>query len=148
MKKGFTLIELLIVMVVLGVLVTVALPKYRASMERGRSIEGINNLRSASDHANALYIMQGNSYPTDYSHKSLIGEDLTKNIHFNGVIVSEISATTVKFKTTRPDLYTLTAENKDGELLRITCDPVSDPSECTNIGMEDSGGILMMKFAK
>lgn len=30
MKKGFTLIELLIVMVIVGVLVTVSLPKYRA----------------------------------------------------------------------------------------------------------------------
>ena len=57
MKKGFTLIELLIVMVIVGVLVTVSLPKYRASMERGRATEGINNVRAISDAVNAKYVM-------------------------------------------------------------------------------------------
>ena len=62
MKKGFTLIELLIVMVLVGILVTIALPKYRASMERGRATEGITNLKAASDAVNAQYIIDGNQY--------------------------------------------------------------------------------------
>ena len=64
MKKGFTLIELLIVMVLVGVLVTIVLPKYYISMERGRALEGINNLRAASDFVNTRYIINGNSYPS------------------------------------------------------------------------------------
>ena len=62
MKKGFTLIELLIVMVVVGILVTIALPKYNASLERGRSMEAITNLKAASEAVNARYIIHGNTY--------------------------------------------------------------------------------------
>ena len=86
MKKGFTLIELLIVMVIVGVLVTVSLPKYRASMERGRATEGINNVRAISDAVNAKYVMNENSYSlaglTD-SNGNVTGVDMTKSVNFS-----------------------------------------------------------------
>ncbi len=67
MKKGFTLIELLIVIVIVGVLVTTALPRYRAAMERGRAQEAIANLKEASDAINLQYVRHENQYPQNWT---------------------------------------------------------------------------------
>ena len=136
MKKGFTLIELLIVMVIVGVLVTVSLPKYRASMERGRATEGINNVRAISDAVNAKYVMNENSYSlaglTD-SNGNVTGVDMTKSVHFSTPKMT-LSSGTVTVTTTRTGSYTLTAINQNGELISIEC--TGDSETCQNIGME------------
>ena len=136
MKKGFTLIELLIVMVIVGVLVTVSLPKYRASMERGRATEGINNVRAISDAVNAKYVMNENSYSlaglTD-SNGNVTGVDMTKSVNFSSPKMT-LSSGTVTVTTTRTGSYTLTATNQNGELISIEC--TGDAETCQNIGME------------
>ena len=135
MKKGFTLIELLIVMVIVGVLVTVSLPKYRASMERGRATEGINNVRAISDAVNAKYVMNENSYSlaglTD-SNGNVTGVDMTKSVNFSTPKMT-LSSGTVTVTTTRTGSYTLTATNQNGELISIEC--TGDAETCQNIGM-------------
>ena len=65
MKKGFTLIELLIVMVVVTILVTIALPSYKTAMEKGRGLEAMANMQAYMDAANVFYIKNGNSYGSD-----------------------------------------------------------------------------------
>ncbi|WP_428049030.1 type IV pilin protein [Candidatus Avelusimicrobium fimicolum] len=137
MKKGFTLIELLIVMVIVGVLVTVSLPKYRASMERGRATEGINNVRAISDAVNAKYVMNENSYSlaglTD-SNGNVTGVDMTKSVNFSTPKMTLSSDSKVTVTTTRTGSYTLTATNQNGELISIEC--TGDSETCQNIGME------------
>ena len=49
-------------MVVVTILVTVALPAYKTSMEKGRATEGIANAAAVSEAMNAFYIRNGNSY--------------------------------------------------------------------------------------
>ena len=136
MKKGFTLIELLIVMVIVGVLGTVSLPKYRASMERGRATEGINNVRAISDAVNAKYVMNENSYSlaglTD-SNGNVTGVDMTKSVNFSTPKMT-LSDSKVTVTTTRTGSYTLTATNQNGELISIEC--TGDAETCQNIGME------------
>lgn len=89
MKNGFTLIELLIVMVIVGILVTVALPKYNASLERARAMEAIANLKAASDVINSRYVMNGNVYTrngvVDGSGNFIAG-DFTKSKYFSPVM--------------------------------------------------------------
>ncbi|MGN0016430.1 MAG: type IV pilin protein [Candidatus Avelusimicrobium sp.] len=154
MKKGFTLIELLIVMVLVGVLVTVALPKYYSSMERGRAMEGINNLRAASDLVNSRYIMNDNSYPaaSSYTSGGKLTGDFTKSVYFSTPMVTSSSAGTVEIIIVRESgEYTLKATNSDGELKYMTCVPGSsdlaaNKKLCENIGFELSGSNYIMSL--
>lgn len=143
MKKGFTLIELLIVMVLVGILVTIALPKYRASMERGRATEGITNLKAASDAVNAQYIIDGNQYVT--GNLSNTEGDYTKPQYFTTPVLSSSSSSVVEFTTTREgNSYTLTAHNENGTLLYITC--TGERDKCQEAGAEENDNVLMFDF--
>ena len=61
MKKSFTLIELLIVVLIVGILATVALPQYTKVIERTRSVEPVT-LMSAIKKAEILYYLEFSRY--------------------------------------------------------------------------------------
>jgi len=44
MKKAFTLLELIIVVIIMGILISIAIPTFRVSIEKARSAEGISIL--------------------------------------------------------------------------------------------------------
>lgn len=44
--KGFTLLEMLVVVLIIGILVSVAMPQYQRAVERSRAIEAITIARS------------------------------------------------------------------------------------------------------
>lgn len=56
-RKGFSLIELLVVVLIMGILASVALPQYFKSVEKGRAAEAINML-SAIASAEERYILK------------------------------------------------------------------------------------------
>lgn len=70
-RSGFTLIELLAVVLIIGILTSVALPQYRRSIQRAEAMEAMVNLRSTFDAARR-YRSQSDAAPT-----SLTGLDVT-----------------------------------------------------------------------
>ena len=70
-RSGFTLIELLAVVLMIGILTSVALPQYRRSVQRAEALEAMTNLRSTFDAARR-YRAQTDEFPT-----SLKGLDVT-----------------------------------------------------------------------
>ena len=149
MNKGFTLVELLIVIVIVGILVTIAMPKYQAAMECGRAQEGLANLKAASEVINAQYVLDGNTYVRENSVKDTgffkTTDEMIRAKYFSPpqwMETGDGTACPEKINVVRQDSggYVLSACNKSGELKYIEC--VSNmPKDCEEIGMEaDSQG--------
>ena len=60
MKKAFTMIELIFVIVILGILASVAIPRLAATREDAEISTGIANLRTLLSDITAFYVTKGN----------------------------------------------------------------------------------------
>lgn len=74
-KAGFTLIELLAVVLILGILTTIALPQYQRSMERARAAEAPTMLKALYDSRERVALEKGfdsyNVMPTKFGFTKL-----------------------------------------------------------------------------
>ena len=62
MKKGFTLLELLVVILIIGIITSIAMPKYLLSIERSRATSAIITLSSIRNALNVYVVSKG--YPS------------------------------------------------------------------------------------
>lgn len=137
MKKGFTLIELLIIMVIVGILVTVAFPKFKTAMEKGRSLEGIHNANAVSEAANAVYVKNGFSYGSNASEfKRLSG--ITNSQHFNSPEVSISGDSVVVTLLRKTNKYSIVYTNTAGSIVSRVCK--GDKKICNSIGALSGSG--------
>ncbi|MCM8791632.1 MAG: prepilin-type N-terminal cleavage/methylation domain-containing protein [Candidatus Omnitrophica bacterium] len=76
MKKGFTLLELLIVVIIIGLLATLALPNFLRGAERARWSEA-KNLLGALRGSQIRYYAQYETYATNLENLDVNITDLT-----------------------------------------------------------------------
>ena len=62
--RGFTLIELMIVVVIISIVLTVAIPSYQNNMRESRRTDGHNALQSLAN-LQERYYLQNNTYAPD-----------------------------------------------------------------------------------
>ncbi len=65
-RKGFTLTEVLVTVVILGVLVSVAMPQYMRAVERSRATEAMSAIKSIND-AIYVYYSDKEACPTKFT---------------------------------------------------------------------------------
>ena len=131
--KGFTLVELLIVVVIVGVLVAVALPKYQRSVERGRAMLGVANLRAATDYANARYLVKG-AYPSSIPEDTIVANDFFEDLTITETPSSRMYAISMARKSSSGWNYTLVSQSIDGEIVNSMCTGGPNNS-CTELGL-------------
>ena len=64
MKKGFTLTELLVVVLIIGILASIALPQYTRAVERSRMAEAVQVLGDLGT-AQSIYYMEHDRFAQD-----------------------------------------------------------------------------------
>ena len=64
MKRAFTLIELLIVIAVIAILISIALPRFRGMQEEGFTAKAAGELRSLATAVESYYIHNSSEYPS------------------------------------------------------------------------------------
>ena len=70
-RKGFTLLELLVVVLIIGILATVAYSYYRTALWKARTAKLLPLGKTLTEHAHLFYLANGR-YPTSYELDEII----------------------------------------------------------------------------
>jgi len=70
LKNGFTLLELLVVVLIIGILTAIAVPRYQLAVEKARATEGLTIVRALRDAQFSYYLSHG-QYSNDINYLDL-----------------------------------------------------------------------------
>lgn len=104
MKKGFTMIELVFVIVILGILASLAVPKLAATRDDAEAAKAAVEIKDAITQLTAYYTVNGS-----FGTKNLTNADMNATVSPTIVEVRDSKTKTNKWT----DCVTLTASNGD-----------------------------------
>jgi len=100
-RKGFTLLEVMIVVIIVGILSSVALPQYITTLEKGKSAEAVTNIGSLRTSLDR-YWYQNAAGTTDIDELDVDNPNDVTNRLYQYAITNSCTATT--------RVYTIRAE--------------------------------------
>ncbi len=104
-KSGFTLLEIIIVVIIVGVLASLALPKFFSTVEYSRAQEALGAIATVRGGLERYYVSRGNTYVSATTANIDTGDPLNgqPNAHF-GITVGSTTINTYTITATRNTL--------------------------------------------
>ncbi|MDZ4241217.1 MAG: prepilin-type N-terminal cleavage/methylation domain-containing protein, partial [Candidatus Omnitrophota bacterium] len=86
--KGFTLLEIIIVIIIVGVLASLALPRFFSTVEYSRSTEALSSVSAIRQSMERCYLQRNGTYTgcVDFTVLDLNNPGLSPNAHFTYVL--------------------------------------------------------------
>ena len=131
MKKGFTMIELIFVIVILGVLASVAIPRLAATRDDAEMAKAATNLTTAVGDIAAYYTAQG-----DFKKKGTGSSRVAATLSDMTNALDEVSnlAGYIKVKNVKCLKVTATDGTKSGDAnIKIEKETTNSDNACTNL---------------
>ena len=126
MKKGFTMIELIFVIVILGILASVAIPRLAGTREDAEISTAVANIRTLLSDAASYYVVKGGFGTAKWNEFT--------NVPLSGATTQAVSATaTANLKVGGADCIGLRLVEKAGEVpAHIVFSTAASPSDVCN----------------
>ncbi len=101
-KSGFTLLEIIIVVIIVGVLASLALPRFFSTVEFSRAQEALAAIATVRGGMERYYVSKGNTYVGGTTATIDTGDPIAgqPNAHF-GITVAATTASSYTIRATR-----------------------------------------------